>query len=314
VKPASGSGLRGVDFDLNALIGLRFAAATLDLGSGAGAREPLAGRHRTRIRGRGIDYAETRAYMPGDDIRAMDWRVTARTGVPHSKLFREERERPLLLVVDLGPTMRFGTRRAFKSVVAAEAAGLVAWAALGHGDRVGAIAFAGVARHESRPAGARRGVLHALQAVATCGAAPAQPAPQALAEVLARARSALRPGGLMVVISDFYGLDAVAERRLARIATRCDLACMQVYDPLECEAPPRGRYAVTDGLRRALLDVRSDETRTRYADGFDARRRRLERACHAHGVLLVTLRCGDPVAETLRNALLLGPRNQRVTA
>jgi len=305
-------GLSGVDFDLDALIALRFVAATLDLGRGARAREPLSGRHRSRLRGRGIDYAETRAYTPGDDIRAMDWRVTARTGIAHSKLFREERERPLLLVVDLGATMRFGTRRAFKSVVAAEAAGLVAWAALGHGDRVGALAFDGWSRRESRPAGGRRGVLHALRVVAACAAEqpPEHAVPTALVDAMSRAEQASRPGCLMVIVSDFYAFDAAAESRLARISARSDLACIHVYDALECAPPPRGRYPVTDGRRRALLDLHGTDARRRYADGFNSRRARLQQACRAHGALRIGLRCGDSVVATLRRALLLKPRKQ----
>ena len=119
-------------------------------------------------RGRGMEFEEVRAYQPGDDIRNMDWRVTARTGRPHTKLFREERERPVLFLVDLGPSMAFGTRVAFKSVVAARAAALLAWAARDNGDRIGGIVFAGKRHRELRPAARERGMLPFSRHWSTC--------------------------------------------------------------------------------------------------------------------------------------------------
>ena len=132
-------GLAGTTFSTADLVGLRPRAAGLSLDASLSSRVGRSGIRVSRIRGRGMEYSESRIYLPGDDIRRIDWRVTARTGRPHTKLFHEERDRPVLFVVDLGAHMRFGTRGAFKSVVAAEAASLLAWAAAENGDRVGGL-------------------------------------------------------------------------------------------------------------------------------------------------------------------------------
>ena len=146
------------------------------------ARARLAGDHLSRFRGRGMDYRESRAYQPGDDVRSMDWRITARTGVPHVKLYQEERERPVVLFLDLNPGMFFGSRGMLKSVAAARAAALVAWAAAERGDRVGAMLFDG-GHCDLPPRGGRHGVLRLIRELvehtdprAGIDAAPERPA------------------------------------------------------------------------------------------------------------------------------------------
>jgi len=116
----------------------------------------LAGAHHSRFRGRGMDYLESRLYQPGDDIRNLDWRVTARSGKAHTKLYQEERERPVVVLVDLGPGMFFATRGRFKSVIAARAASFLGWSAVAHGDRIGALLFNGEHR-ELKPRGGDKG-------------------------------------------------------------------------------------------------------------------------------------------------------------
>src|SRR6185312_7752608 len=122
--------------------------------------------HASKLRGRGVDYVESRAYQPGDDIRQMDWRLTARSGRPHTKLFQEEREQSVLLIVDGNPSMHFGTRERFKSVQAARTAALAAWAAVQGGDRIGAVGFGPGLAAELKPGGGPRGALRVLRALA----------------------------------------------------------------------------------------------------------------------------------------------------
>ena len=129
----------GIETSLPELLGMREAAQGLRLAPVRGARAPVVGPHRSAYRGRGIDFDEVRAYQPGDDVRTIDWRVTARTGCLYSKVFHEERERPVWLLADLGASMRFGSRARFKSVAAARATALIAWVSLLEGDRVGAV-------------------------------------------------------------------------------------------------------------------------------------------------------------------------------
>ena len=140
---------------------LSYEAARLDIGPRGKVLATRNGGHLSRFRGRGMEFDESRIYQPGDDPRNMDWRVTARSGRPHVKLFREKRERPVWLLVDIGPRMRFGTRVAFKSVIAARAAALLAWAAADRGDRVGGMVFDESRSFERRPATRAHGLLPA---------------------------------------------------------------------------------------------------------------------------------------------------------
>lgn len=211
------------------------------------------GIHASRWRGRGVDFRESRVYQPGDDIRHMDWRVTARSGVPHTKLFEEEREHGLLLMIDFNAGMRFGTRTRFKNVQAARAASLLAWIATAAGDRVGALGFGGGIRSEVKPAAGRRGCLRTLRALRDWDHA-ADDAQEPLSSALERARRLLRPGMRLILLSDGFSADAAAWPVLARLAVRHELGCVLLSDPLERAPPPPGRYAVRIAGARRLFD------------------------------------------------------------
>jgi len=125
--------------------------------------------------GRGIDFEETRIYQPGDDIRTMDWRVTARTGKPHTKVYREERERPTFFLVDYNPSMFFGSKVAFKSVIAAKTAAILAWAAAREGNRVGGLVFSGNLLRTTPLKASSHGVLPLLKSLANVSSPPRYP-------------------------------------------------------------------------------------------------------------------------------------------
>ena len=297
-------GLTGVTFSTADLVGLRPRAAGLSLDACVSSRGARSGVRISRIRGRGMEYSESRIYLPGDDIRSIDWRVTARTGRTHTKLFHEERDRPVLFVVDLGDHMRFGTRTAFKSVVAAESASLLAWAAADNGDRVGGLVLAGGLAAESRVRPGRRGALGLLRALA--GARDGTDAPAgggALEDVLARALRVSRPGTLVIAISDFSGLRDQAERHLAKLREHNDLLCVWIHDRLEAVPPPPARYPIGDGRRTATLDTRSGEVARAVARRFEGIETRITAACERTGAMLVRIRCGEDVRGVLRQAL-----------
>ena len=304
-------GLAGVTFSAADLVGLRPRAAGLSLDAGLSSRVGRSGVRVSRLRGRGMEYSESRIYLPGDDIRRIDWRVTARTGRPHTKLFHEERDRPVLFVVDLGAHMRFGTRRAFKSVVAAEAASLLAWAAADNGDRVGGLVLANGLAAESRIMGGRRGALGLFRALAGAGSeSDAQADGGGLEDVLARALRVARPGTLVVAISDFSGLRGPAERHLAKLREHNDLVCVWIHDRLEAEPPPPARYPIGDGRRTATLDTRSGEIVRAVMQRFADIETRITTACERTGAILVRIRCGDDVRRMLRQDLT-GRRRRR---
>ena len=196
---------KGIQSDIQSLIDLRMDARLLQLDLSKGVRSTLAGQYQSRFRGRGMDYAESRQYQPGDDVRNIDWRVTARTGDVHTKMYIEERERPVFIMVDFSPSLFFGTRGTFKSVLAAEAASLIAWTAIQNGDRVGAVMMANQKIIDLKPRSGRKGALAIIDAL--CKATQTDPDfvnPSILDNALKHLNAVIHPGSLVFLFSDFY--------------------------------------------------------------------------------------------------------------
>ena len=267
----------------------------------------------SRWRGRGVDFRESRIYQAGDEIRHMDWRVTARTGKAHTKLFEEEREQNLLLAIDLNPGMRFGTRVRFKNVQAARAAALLAWMAAAAGDRVGAIGFGGSVIAEVKPAGGRRGALHVLRALSDWDAAADNVTCAPLSSVLVRARRLLLPGMRLVLISDGFNTDATVQSLLSQVAARHEVALVLVRDALEMAPPPPGRYGIHLGMVRRVLDFSNAQVRDAWTERFAAPRDRLLGWCAKLGVRVITLDSDADLRRAL-GPLLARSRRSKVVA
>ena len=216
------------------------------------------GGHLSKLRGRGMDFSEARNYQAGDEIRHMEWRMTARTGRPHVKLYQEERERPVIILTDFSPSMFFGTRVAFKSVVAARLAAILAWTVVKQGDRVGGLMFSNTAHHEFTPRGRNAGVLPFLAALSQYTQSPTSHITadnHALSYALHRLRRVVRPGSILVLISDFYTMDHDCEQYLNRLRSHNDVLAYHLCDPLELAPPKPQQYAITDGQQEILLDT-----------------------------------------------------------
>jgi uncharacterized protein (DUF58 family) len=293
----------GIAVSLAELIGLREEARRLDIAPRGKVLATRSGGHLSRFRGRGMEFDESRLYVPGDDPRNMDWRVTARTGRAHVKRYREERERPVWLLVDLGPSMRFGTRTAFKSVIAARAAALLAWAATEQGDRTGGLIFDETRHYERRPAARTRGLLPLLNALSQ------QPLPgedgghvdfTAAARHLGRL---VRPGSLVFLLSDFRRATRQDTGWLARLTQHSEVVLVHIVDPLEQIAPPAGRYPVSDGSARALLDTTRESRRDVYRQHFAAHTARLADIARRHHTHLLQLQTDTPVGPALARGL-----------
>ena len=287
------------------LVKCRLQARDIRLDSYRPARSAITGGHTSRFRGRGMDYLESRAYQPGDDIRSMDWRVTARTSHAHVKLYQEERERPVVVMIDLGAGMFFATQGAFKSVIAARAAALIGWAAIQNGDRIGAFLFNG-GHHELRPLGGQRGVMRLIRQLVTA-TDPAVAMNQNidvhgshLNEALLRLHRVARPGSLVFILSDFYAIDADTRRHLQRLRQHNDIVACQIVDALELTPPPAGRYAITDGAETGLLDTRSDARRRAYQDYFADHHDAVRQLMQQSAVPLQRIATTDDVAQALR--------------
>jgi uncharacterized protein (DUF58 family) len=288
----------GIRVDLGELLALAAQARGSYLAEVRRSAAARSGLHVSRWRGRGVDFRESRIYQAGDDIRHMDWRVTARSGRPHTKLFEEEREHGLLLMLDFNPGMRFGTRVRFKSVQAARAASLLAWMAAQSGDRVGALGFGGGVHAEVKPAGGRRGVLQVLRSLRDWDHA-AGSEQEGLGRALERARRLLRPGTRMILLSDGFSADEAAWPVLARCASRHELGCVLVSDVLEQSPPPPDRYAIRTEQGRRQIDLTQAAARTRWAQPFALVRERVRREFTRMGARVIELATDSDLRRTL---------------
>ena len=238
-------------------------------------RAAQSGNYLSHFKGRGMAFAETRLYQAGDDVRRMDWRVTARTGKPHSKVFREERERPLFISVDYGPTMAFATRGVFKAVQAAKLAALLAWSAEQQGDRIGGQIFAAEGCLELKPRSGKTNLLRFFNALVQPRFSSA--GDNSLEAALARLQHHARPGSRVYLISDFRGLNAAVENYLALLARHCEVVLLQIYDPMESRLPDKGRYRFTDKLREVIVDSGDKQRLQAYRQQFSQRQAHLQR-------------------------------------
>lgn len=316
--------------DLAELLALRGAARGLRLATSITARAAQSGLHASAQRGRGVEFQEVRPYVPGDDPRSIDWRVTARRGRPHTKLFREERERPVWLLVSLSPLLFFGTRRQLKSALVVRAAALLAWVAALSGDRVGAvIAGAPITAQPSPlaptssasavrivpPRGREAGVLPLLEALlalqpagppaasATLAAPTGRShdvsvAPQPMHEALRMLATLARPGSSVFAISDFAELDEEQQTRYAALGVSCDCRFFWITDPLEERALPDGSFRAGVPGRVRTLD--GQRLRPRWLATWRERETRLLQLTRRMAAPLVRLDTSEAAEDVLR--------------
>ena len=261
------------------------------------------------IRLNAMEFDESRPYQPGDDPRSIDWRVTARSTTAYTKLFREERERPVLVVADLRANMHFATRGCFKSVNASRAAALLAWAAHHRGDRLGGLIFGDTTHHELKPRLGRQAALryvHALVDHPDWGRRYLDANSDGEA-VLTQAMSALRrvarPGSLVVVLSDFVGFSRSAQSYLSSVARHNEVLAVFLSDPLERELPPPGRYRLVSDHDELAIDTHAQAAREEYRAAFETRAAALEAFCQRYGVHLMPLSTEDDPVAALQTAL-----------
>jgi uncharacterized protein (DUF58 family) len=264
-------------------------------------RADLGGGYLSRFKGRGMEFDETRLYQAGDDLRTIDWKVTARSGKAHTKIFREERERPVFISVDDRATMHFATRGVFKSVQAAKLAGLLAWIAEQHGDRIGGQIFSERMCEELKPHNGKQAVLRFLYAL-TSRTKLDQENSFAFEQILARLVKHARPGSLVYIISDFRGLNDAAEKHLAKLAEHCEVQFILVFDALERMLPEKGRYRFTDGEREVVIDSGEIARIADYRQHFEQRLQRLQQIVRKKSLKLILCGTADDPVKHLRKS------------
>ncbi len=289
--------------NLGDMVKLRYGARELTGFPKIQARQMLAGGHKSRFRGRGMDFDSVRIYQPGDDVRSIDWRVTARTQTPHTKIFSEERERPILVISDLRSSMFFGSQR-LKSVVACEISAALAWAGLAANDRAGGLVFGAQQQTDVKPRRSHHAVLQYIHNLQEFSAKLLESETDrfSLAEVLEESRRFIMPGSTVFIVSDFHDLNDSCERHLFELSRHANLNFCHVFDSIETQLPPPSLYAVTDGQQQTMLDTSSQKLRQRYADAFIQRGQILRKLSEQLSAGLLPFDTSDNVMSVLARA------------
>ncbi len=269
----------GVNLSIPELLYYRNKHSLLSLQPRRSVQAKMAGGYLAKTKGRGMEFDEARHYQPGDDIRAIDWRVTARTGKTHTKLFREEKERPVFILTDLSASQYFGTQLLFKSVQAAHLTSLLAWSAKQRGDRVGALLFNQFRHLEYKPLSRQKAVLSILHGLMELH----QPAAHlnvdtgaskiTLADSCARLRRLAHPGSLICLVSDFQQLDDTTAQHLGQLSRHCEVKAFPISDPFEHSLPKvKGarQLAVTDGVETRQLILGDKRAEQQYQSQHEA--------------------------------------------
>ncbi|WP_088331993.1 DUF58 domain-containing protein [Lacimicrobium sp. SS2-24] len=293
----------GVNLTLTELLHYQSKTAMLDLSPRKTIQSKLAGTYLAKTRGRGMEFDEARHYQPGDDIRAIDWRVTARTGKTHTKLYQEEKERPIFVLTDLSASMHFGTQFVFKSVQAAHLSALIAWSARKRGDRIGGLIYNQTEHLEYKPMTRQKAVLSLLNGLLKLHARSTQSPQVNFTEACARMRRMAHPGSLIFIISDFRQFDEQARQHLFQLSRHCELVAYPISDPFEHELPqvqvPQQVSITDDQVTRSLI-LGEEKTETLY------RQRHQQQLAYLH-TQLKQCRCQVlPISSGLSLELQLG--------
>lgn len=305
----------GINLSINELIQYQNKSSLINLTAAKNLRGQMSGNYLARSKGRGMEFDEVRHYQNGDDIRAIDWRVTARTGETHTKLFREEIERPVLIATDLSTNMLFGSKLLFKSVQAAHLAALVAWHAKGRGDRIGGVVFNQYQHTELKPRSRQQGVLHYLHALTTChenseshlhDINDANENYAAFEQNCMRVRQISRPGSLVYMITDGHHINQEAIRHLAQVSRHCELVVCLISDPLEHDLPASNvkmNVSVTDGKNKQQLTLGDQKSAQQYHQQAQAFIDEKETLFEKAGARLLHFSAGESLEEQLKNGV-----------
>ncbi|MFC1760570.1 DUF58 domain-containing protein [Planctomycetota bacterium] len=309
----------GIYTSLQALIRLQHQAAGFSFLPKQPVHSLLAGRHASRLRGRGLDFEELRRYLPGDDVRTIDWKVTNRTRQAHVRVYSEERERPVLAVVDQRLSMFFGTQVNMKSVTAAEAAALACWRTVGQGDRVGALVFNDSEVREFRAQRSRKTVMQILHAIVAQNQALGidrgiKSNPAMLNQVLQRVSHLAKHDTLVAVISDFHGRDEQTLSVVKRLSRNNDVILLLIHDPILRQLPKQGRIVISDGIRQLEIDPASAKMKQRYPEAWQGRIGPLTEELSKFGVPLLPIHTAQDVASQVRETLGYVPGKGMVRA
>jgi uncharacterized protein (DUF58 family) len=298
----------GAYAELDSLVALQFSVGGFSLKHNQPLHSLLFGRRASHVRGRGLDFEELRGYVAGDDVRSIDWRVTARVKKPYVRVYSEERDRPTMLVVDQRINMFFGSRRSMKSVVAAEVCALAAWRVFHQGDRAGAFVFNDDVTEQVRIHRSRATVLRILDRIAyqnhlLRADSPAQPRPERLNVVLESVTRVCRHDALILIASDFDGANDSTRDLLLHLSRSNDVICCLAYDPLAVRLPPAEQLVVSNGELQVELQLGQEKVRKSILEASDERMRAILSWQHELGVPVLPLSTAEDVPQQVRHLL-----------
>lgn len=299
----------GVNLSIDELIPYQHKASLVNLTPKGQLHSQMSGNYLARSKGRGMEFDEVRHYQTGDDIRAIDWRVTARTGITHTKLFREEVERPVLIATDLSHTQFFGSQLLFKSVQASHLAALLTWHAKQRDDRIGGIVFNEEMHTEIKPRSRKEGVLHYLHALCQLHKNPVTDitkaqAKKAFEQNCARIRQIAKPGALVYLITDAHHLTGHCIKHLSQVSRHCELVVCLISDPLEHQLPTlsaKVTVAVTDGEKQQSIQLGDQKSALNYQAQQQQRIHQQTHLLSKAGARILSISSALPLEEQLKS-------------
>ena len=295
----------GVNVDIAELINVRSQISGMSLKRIRHRTTRNSGTRQTRIRGRGMEYEESRAYVPGDDVRTMDWRVMARTGEAHTKVFTQEKERTVVLVVDLSSSMFFGTRYAMKSWAAAQITAHIGWLAIQAGDRLGGLVASARAHYEIRPKKTSSNLMRIFHHLSTeCNVElPVENQPSRLNFILGEVRRVIKPGTIIILMSDLLGVDEHTPGLMSALVRHNDLMTFWIHDRTETHLWPQGRYQILSDQKQVALDLGVSSSKSWLDEQQQTHRLAIEKLTSQFNIRLCPVSCNQDITPQLSQYL-----------
>ena len=262
----------------------------------------LSGQYASRLRGRGLDFEEARPYVIGDDIRNIDWNVTAKTGKTHTKVFTEEKEKPAFIFVDQSPTMGFGSQHKTKAVIAGELASLIAHKIKKSGDRVGGMVFTGDTYDLITPKRDQKNIIHFLQKIVDANKDIYQPKAfdfeTSIDDMIRKLHHVITHDYLVFIISDFYRYNDTVVKYLSQLSLHNDLILIKVYDQMEAQLPAE-KVIISNKTHQVNIDGKNNRLKDELSTDFDNNYKNFKSELEKYDITLFKINTDQPVENQL---------------
>ena len=288
---------------LNHLLKLERFSTILNLKAGKQkSNSVLSGNYSSKLRGRGLDFEEARPYIMGDDIRNIDWRITAKTGKTHTKVFTEEKEKPAFILVDQSTTMGFGSKNKTKAVIAGELASIIAHKIKKGGDRIGGMVYTGDNYELITPKRDARNIIYFLQKIVDANQSIYEPKAidfeKSLTEVIAKINNVVTHDFVVFIISDFHRYSDSVLQYLSELSLHNDIVLIKVFDTLE-EQIPSEKLMVTDKTHQINLNGKDQQLKEKLETSFENNYKNFKSELEKYKINIFKINTAEPVEEQL---------------